>query len=123
MAHGAIEWVEIPARDLQESPRFYESVFGWKINRHAQWEQYPMFMDAADKLGGGFVRAEKPAPDGGVLLYISVDDIEAMLPAIEKQGGTKVKEKTLIDESVGWWASFRDPAGNVIGLYQKARKA
>lgn len=121
MAHGAIEWVEIPAKDLQESPRFYEAVFGWKINREAGWEEYPMFMDSADKMGGGFHRGMKPSSDG-VLIYISVDEIDAILPAIEKNGGKKVKEKTLISEHVGWWASFQDPAGNTIGLYQTVRK-
>ena len=82
-----------------------------------------MFMDAADKLGGGFVRSEKPAAEGGVILYITVDEIDAMLPTIEKHGGTRAKGKTLVAESVGWWASFRDPAGNVIGLYQKVPRA
>ena len=52
MPHGAIEWIEIPAKDLKQSPHFYETVFGWKINRDPGWEQYPMFMDTANQIGG-----------------------------------------------------------------------
>ncbi len=122
MTHGAIEWVEIPALDLKESPRFYESVFGWKINREHDWEQYPMFTDTSGRMGGGFIRSERPAGEGTPLLYISVEDIDAILPVIQQHGGTTAKEKTLIGENVGWWASFRDPGGNTIGLYQSARK-
>jgi predicted enzyme related to lactoylglutathione lyase len=118
MAHGAIEWVEIPAKDFAKSTSFYESVFGWKINRQHDWEKYPMFMDAADKMGGGFVKSDNPV-QGGVLLYVTVDEIDAVAPLIEKNGGSITKPKTLIDESVGWWATFHDPAGNQLGLYQK----
>jgi predicted enzyme related to lactoylglutathione lyase len=80
-----------------------------------------MFMDGADKLGGGFTTHLKPMAEGGVLVYISVDDIEAMLSKITANGGRAVQPRTEISPEVGWWASFHDPAGNLMGLYQKRR--
>jgi predicted enzyme related to lactoylglutathione lyase len=56
--------------------------------------------------------------DGGVLVYITVSSISEILPKIEQHGGAKLEGKTLIDEHVGWWASFRDPAGNPMYLYE-----
>jgi uncharacterized protein len=120
MTHGAIEWIEIPTADLTASTGFYESVFGWKIQRPPGHEQYPMFNDTSGKVGGGFTTSFKPMPEAGMLVYVSVDSIEAILPAIATHGGQTVKPKTLIDPNVGWWASFRDPAGNILGLYERA---
>jgi len=120
MAHGAIEWLEIPATDLTKAPQFYETVFGWKINRMPGMDQYPMFMDAANQLGGGFTASAKPMAEAGVLLYITVDEIDTMVPRITAAGGKMAKPKTAISPEIGWWANFHDPSGNLIGLYQKA---
>jgi predicted enzyme related to lactoylglutathione lyase len=120
MKHGAIEWIEIPSKDASASPKFYESVFGWKIQRSEQMPEYPMFSDPSGNVGGGFDLRGKPAAAGGVLLYISVDSIDRILPTIESHGGTMQKPKTQISPEVGWWASFKDPAGNTIGLFERA---
>jgi hypothetical protein len=122
MKHGAIEWIEIPAKDASASPKFYETVFGWKIQRSEHMPEYPMFTDTSGNVGGGFDLRGKPAETGGILLYISVDSIDEILPKIAPNGGKLVKEKTSISADVGWWASFTDPSGNKIGLYESARK-
>ncbi len=123
MAHGAIEWIEIPAGDPAAAAKFYESVFGWKINREARWEEYPMFMDASNNLGGGFTKQARPQPEAGILIYITVDDIEGILPKITKNGGKAAHPKTQIAPEIGYWASFSDPSGNTIGLYEKVAKS
>jgi predicted enzyme related to lactoylglutathione lyase len=51
-----------------------------------------------------------------------VDDIEATIPKVEQHGGSITDKKTLIDENLGWWAGFKDPAGNAMYLYESAHK-
>ncbi|HEX4202864.1 MAG TPA: WYL domain-containing protein [Ktedonobacteraceae bacterium] len=64
----------------------------------------------------GFPGPSEPTyqPDR-LLVYLTTDDIDATLAAIEAHGGKTVVSKTEIPH-VGWWAIFTDPAGNHIGL-------
>jgi uncharacterized protein len=60
------------------------------------------------------VSAENPA--GQVLVYIDSDDIEVDLKKVEKLGGKVLHQKTEIP-GMGWFGIFKDPTGNVLGLY------
>jgi hypothetical protein len=53
-----------------------------------------------------------------VVVYFSVDDIDAAMTRVEEQGGTLVTDKTPIP-AVGWSAHVRDTEGNLIGLFQE----
>ena len=122
MSHGALEWIDIPAVDTEATAAFYAAVFGWEIRKDARFADYPMFLDAGRKIGGGFWRSGKPTDAAGVMVYITVDDIDATLDQIRAQGGMTVQGKTEIHARVGWYAVFRDPAGNGMGLFQRAKK-
>lgn len=113
---GGVGWVEIPAEDPEASGAFYEAVFRWDIDRDGPFEGYLMYRDGG--IGGAFTAQWRPVSDPGVMLYIEVDDIEGALSRIEAEGGRTVDGKTLITEDIGWWASFQDPAGNRVGLFQ-----
>ena len=52
------------------------------------------------------------------MLYIMVDDLNATCEAIVADGGEIVERGEHPPEIT---ASFRDPGGNVIGLYQEPR--
>jgi hypothetical protein len=125
MTHGAIEWIEIPVRELESSVEFYEQVFGWKIQREETSADhspgYVMFQDPSGNVGGGFHSGIKPATEG-TLIYISVDSIEDTLRQIARAGGSTLHPTTLIHQDVGWWAAFCDPAGNKVALYESAPK-
>lgn len=54
-------------------------------------------------------------PGEGVVIYISVRDIEQTQAKAERLGGKIVKEKTEIP-NVGWYGLISDPDGKVIGL-------
>ena len=75
--------------------------------------------EAGDGSGGGFPEVSAEAPAGHVLIYIDSDDIEADLKKVEKLGGTVVHPKTEIP-NMGWFGMFKDPTGNVLGLYTSA---
>jgi hypothetical protein len=53
----------------------------------------------------------------GLLFYVMVDDLDASLDAVSAAGGTVVQRCGPDDhERI---ARFRDPAGNIVGLYQE----
>ena len=111
-------YLEIPAVDVRRSAVFYEKVFGWNI-RHRDTDR-PSFDDAAG-VSGAWVTGRKAAAEPGLLPYIWVDGIDAVLARVAAHGGAVV-EPVRHDhpDSASWIATFRDPAGNLIGLYQEA---
>lgn len=50
---------------------------------------------------------------------IRPDDFDATLAAIREGGGEVLIPKTDV-LGYGWFAHFRDPAGNVVGLWEDA---
>ncbi|HEX9697567.1 MAG TPA: VOC family protein [Actinomycetota bacterium] len=119
MAHGEIQHVELHTTDNAATQSFYEQVFGWTFD-HSMGEFYLMFQDPSGRVGGGFSK-EIPAL-GTVVFFVTVDSIEKTLAQAAELGGGVVQDKKLIDANVGSWASFKDPAGNVIGIFESAQK-
>jgi predicted enzyme related to lactoylglutathione lyase len=52
---------------------------------------------------------------------IAVDSIDTVLANVRANGGEVVKPRTAIVEGLDWEAQFRDPAGNVLGLYEESK--
>ena len=110
-------YLEIPASNPHTSADFYEAVFGWQI-RHRDSDR-PSFNDASGAVSGAFVTGREASRTPGLLPYIWVDDLDAALNAAVSAGGAIVDDRHLDVEPDGEWiATFQDPAGNVIGLYQ-----
>ena len=113
-------YLEIPAIDLRQSIAFYEKVFGWNI-RHRD-SNHPSFDDATGDVSGAWVTGRDISRKPGLLPYIWVDSIDATLSQVAAHGG-EVVEATHLDSPGGEKiATFRDPAGNMIGLYQEGDK-
>lgn len=106
--------VEIPAENVSAASKFYEDLFGWKMEHAAEFD-YTMWTDGSG-YGGGFNKVDDHNPVGQVLVYIDSEDIEADLKKVEQLGGTVVTPKTEIP-GTGWFGQFRDPTGNVLALY------
>ncbi len=111
-------YVEIPAKDVRQSADFYQKVFGWNI-RHRESER-PSFDDATGNVSGAWVTGRESAREAGLVCYVWVDSIDATLAKIAVAGGVVV-ESAHPDAPGGSRkiATFRDPAGNLIGLYQE----
>ena len=111
-------YLEIPAADLSQSVTFYEKVFGWNI-RHRDSGR-PSFDDAVGDVSGAWVTGRSASAEPGLLPYIWVDSIDATLCEVTVHGG-KVVDAPHVDSPGGtsWIATFHDPAGNTIGLYQE----
>jgi predicted enzyme related to lactoylglutathione lyase len=112
-------YLEIPALDIKQSVAFYEKVFGWNIRRRDT--DHPSFDDAQGNISGAWVTGVEIHRAPGLLASIWVDGIDAVLARIAANGG-EVAEAVHPDRPGGtsWIATFRDPAGNPMRLYQEA---
>jgi hypothetical protein len=114
LGHGRHSYVQIPAVDTRASATFYEKVFGWQIR--GDGDVHLSFTDATGDMIGAWVTG-RAIGDPGVLPYISVDDIDTIVETIAASGGEIVK--AIYPEGDLRVATFRDPAGNEIGVWQQ----
>ncbi len=118
LANGKICYVEMPARDVQHSAAFYEKVFGWRVRRRGDGSV--AFDDGVGEVSGTWVTGRQPATSPGLLIHIMVDDVAATLDTLVAQGGEVVQPVGADAPEIT--ARFRDPAGNVLGLYQEPNR-
>lgn len=114
MSKRNVVHVELPAENVQAASKFYQDLFGWKMEHAAEFD-YTMWEDGSG-YGGGFNKVSEHTPAGQVIVYIHSDDIEADLKRVEELGGTVVTPKTEIP-GTGWFGQFKDPTGNLLALY------
>ena len=122
--NGALVYVELPIHDVDETLRFYRTLFGWKITESFLSEQrYFMFETPTRSLSGGFDAKKKPAKNGPTL-YVGCADINALLPRIDDfKNAHVVKPRTAVGGDYGYYALIEDPSGNVIGLQEDEKDA
>jgi uncharacterized protein len=113
--HGGLSYLEIPAVDPRRSAEFYQKVLGW--NLHAYDTDDPRFSDATGHLIGRWETGRVISREPGLLPYIYVDHIDDVVARVAPCGGEVVKAP--YSEGDLWVATVRDPAGNVIGLWQQ----
>ena len=117
--NGKICYVEIPSIDVTRSATFYEAVFGWGIRKRGDGST--AFDDGVGEVSGTWVTGRPPSGQPGLLIYIMVDSVEATIDAVVANGGAIVQP--IGGDAPEITARFRDPAGNVIGLYQEPKRA
>jgi uncharacterized protein len=113
--HGRLSYIQIPATNVRASGDFYASVFGWQVG--AGDDKHLSFSDATRGMIGAWVTERVSSREAGVLPYIYVHGIDAVLERIKNRGGEIVKPP--YPEGDLWVATFRDPGGNVIGIWQQ----
>jgi len=114
--HGKICYIEMPATDIARSSEFYSQVFGWKIRTRG--DGTTAFDDTTGQVSGAWVLGRPPASTPGLLFYIWVDSVAATVDVVVENGGDIVQP--LGADAPEITARFRDPGGNVIGLYQSS---
>jgi predicted enzyme related to lactoylglutathione lyase len=112
---GKICYVEIPATDIGRSAEFYERAFGWKTRRRGDGEI--AFDDAVGQVSGTWVLGRPPSSEPGLMIYIMVASAARTVEGVVAAGGAIVQHVNP-DEGVVV-ARFRDPAGNVLGIYEQ----
>jgi uncharacterized protein len=114
MASGKICYLEMPATDIARSADFYKQVFGWNIRKRGDGST--AFDDTTGEVSGSWVVGRPPAAKPGLLFYIMVDSVAAAVDSVTAHGGEIVQP--IGADAPEITARFRDPGGNVIGLYQ-----
>ena len=115
LANGKICYIEMPASDIARSAEFYKRVFGWNIRQRG--DGHTAFDDTTGEVSGSWVLRRPPASAPGLLLYVMVDSVAATVDLIVANGGEIVQP--IGADAPEITARFRDPGGNVLGLYQQ----
>jgi predicted enzyme related to lactoylglutathione lyase len=114
LGNGKICYIEIPATDIARSADFYECVFGWSIRTNKEGQA--SFDDGVGEVSGTWVLGRPPHSTPGLMVHVMVDDAAATIDLIVENGGEIVQP--IGADAPEITARFRDPAGNVIGIYQ-----
>jgi len=115
--NGKICYIEMPTTDIARSADFYSRVFGW--NTRKRGDGAVAFDDTTGEVSGTWVKGRPASSQPGLLMYIMVDDAAAVVDTIVAAGGEIVQP--IGADAPEITARFRDPGGNVLGLYQEPK--
>lgn len=122
--HNAINWFEIPVRNMDRAQKFYETVLGQALRREAMGPQTLAVFDSAQAGVGGclLAGAEVPAPSAtGSLVYLNAKpSLDAALARVEAAGGRITTPKVQLPGDMGYFAHMTDTEGNRVGLHALA---
>jgi hypothetical protein len=110
--------IDIAADDPERATRFYERVFGWKIQKLEGPVPYWLISTGEGMMppvGAGVARREQPWQS--VTPTIDVDSVDAYKKKIVAEGGTVVAPKALIP-GIGYLLSFKDTEGNIFAILE-----
>jgi predicted enzyme related to lactoylglutathione lyase len=111
---GGVSYLRIPAEDPHRSAAFYEAVFGWRVRGD---RDDPSFEDGTGHVIGHFMRELSVAGEAGIQPYIFVTRVDETLEKVVAHGGDVVTAP--YPEGDLRVATFRDPSGNVLGVWQQ----
>ena len=80
------------------------------------------FDDTTGAVSGTWVLGRPASREAGVLTYVMVDSIDATLKKVTAAGGEVATPAKRIGGGSDAFAMFRDPAGNLFGLYQETQR-
>jgi predicted enzyme related to lactoylglutathione lyase len=127
---GEVVHFEIPVDNPNRAQKFYAQVFGWHMQPMPEFNYTMVGTTDSNEQGmpkdPGAINGGM-GPRGGPLAHpvitIQVDDIDVATKSIEKNGGKVVQKKQPIgDGSMGFTGYFKDPEGNIVGLFQRGKQ-
>jgi uncharacterized protein len=122
---GRVVHFEIPYDDGDRARAFYEKAFGWTLMTMPGMGYTLVTSGPSGDEGPtepGFVNGgmmPRQGPYTAPIIVVEVADIDAALTAVGEAGGTTVTERTAVGD-MGFSAYFRDPEGNLMGLWESA---
>ena len=111
--HEKINYVELPARDIQATKSFFEAVFNWSFEDYGP--EYTAFSNQG--LDGGFFKSDLKSSSeiGSALIVFYSEDIEATQARVESAGGEIVKPDFSFPG--GRRFHFIEPSGNELAVW------
>jgi predicted enzyme related to lactoylglutathione lyase len=126
---GKVVHFEIPADNVERAKSFYLKAFGWQISQYPGMEYHMVGTTPVDQktqmptepgaINGGMTKRNDQVKN--TVITVDVADIDASLKSIEKLGGKTVQKKQPVAD-MGFTAYFKDTEGNIVGLWQSARR-
>jgi uncharacterized protein len=113
---NGISFLSIPSLDHAKSAKFYETVFGWKVDVSASRAS---FEDGTGHVIGHWESEFPAVGPSGIIPFVYVDQLKPVIERITAHGGQIVKSP--YPEGNLTVALFRDPMGNVLGIWQKGK--
>ena len=112
-ANITINYIELPANDLELIKSFYTNTFGWAFQDFGP--EYTAFNDG--NIDGGFYHSNisSKTSNGAVLVVLYSEDLETTQDIIKQNGGSIVKE--IFAFPGGRRFHFEDPAGNELAVW------
>ena len=114
---------EIHADDPQRAAHFYQSVFGWQIQKWDGPEDYWLVTTGKAPepgIDGAIVKRRGQIDGEAVIAYVCTVDVPSVDDTIAKitsLGGTIALPKMAVP-GVGWVAYSKDTEGNIFGTMQ-----
>ena len=108
-----INYIELPARDLDAVERFYKAAFGWTFTDYGP--EYRAFNDGS--MDGGFFKsdASSSSAKGAALVVLYADKLEQTRDTVVSCSGTLVRD--IFDFPGGRRFHFADPNGNELAVW------
>lgn len=115
---------EIHCDDVARAKKFYETLFGWKIEKWGEIEYWTVDTDPEKKgapgISGGLMQRKGPPPvDGQCLISpvntIEVPNVDEYLQKVLEHGGSLAHPKMPIP-TLGWLLYVKDTEGNIFGM-------
>jgi len=120
---------EMPYENRDRAAKFYETAFGWKMNKLGQEMGNYMTAETSETdekrmvklpgtINGGFYQKTADPMSHAPSVVIAVEDLDAAMKKAVAAGG-KILSKAPEDiPGVGRWVSFRDSEGNRVSMLQ-----
>lgn len=113
-SHEKINYLEIPAKNIEATKAFFTTVFGWSFIDYGP--DYTAFEKAVG-IDGGFFKSDLVAStnNGSVLIVFYSKELEKTQAKIEQAGGTIIKPTFSFPG--GRRFHFGDPNGNEYAVW------
>ena len=119
-----IVYFQIPADDIERSKKFYNELFGWKIDKSPEantpegmenWSITTTDHNGKEALGGGMSKRQMPQQQ--ITNFIDVKSVDEYLSKVERLGGKVVVPKTSVP-GMGYYAVCLDTENNSFGIFE-----
>ncbi|KMT66385.1 VOC family protein [Catenovulum maritimum] len=113
MKPTAINYLELPACNIQATQRFFKTVFNWQFQDYGP--DYTEFKDTA--ITGGFYRSELESrvATGGALVVFYAENLPQIQSKIKAAGGSIIKP--IFEFPGGKRFHFLEPSGNEFAVW------
>ena len=120
----AIDWFELPARDLDRAQAFYEKLLASTLRREAMGDKQLAVFAYSDTGVGGCLMAgtnvAAPSAEGALVYLNAGPSLDATLARVAAAGGRITTPKVQLPDGMGCFAHIADSEGNRVGLHALA---